>query len=104
VRFNGATGAFIDTFVPALSGGLMLPIGLAFGPDDNLYVSSFNDVLRYNGTTGAFMDAFIPGGTGGLDRPVYLAFTPAPAISEPTTLMLLAATTLAMFGVKFGRP
>jgi hypothetical protein len=65
VRFNGSTGAFIDTFVPPDSGGLKIVRDLTFGPDGNLYLYSSSDilidvrVLRYNGTTGAFIDTFI---------------------------------------------
>ncbi|MEH1852318.1 hypothetical protein [Nostoc sp.] len=38
-RFNGKTGAFIDTFIPAGSGGLNDPVKPVFVPDGNLYVS-----------------------------------------------------------------
>jgi hypothetical protein len=56
LRYNGTTGAYIGTFVPAGSGGLSGPAYLAFRPDGFLYVSSQNDgaVYRYNATTGAF--------------------------------------------------
>ena len=37
LRYDSATGAFIDEFVPNGSGGLIRPIGLAVGPDQNLY-------------------------------------------------------------------
>jgi hypothetical protein len=63
LRYDGLTGAFIDTFVSPDSGGLNSPFDLTYGPDGNLYVSSnvSNQVLRYNGTTGAFIDAFVSG-------------------------------------------
>ncbi|MCP3904707.1 MAG: DUF11 domain-containing protein, partial [Planctomycetes bacterium] len=72
------TGDFIDTFVPAGSGGLSGPLGLTFGPDRNLYVSSIgtNEVLRYDDLTGNFIDAFVTAGSGGLASPVGLAFGP----------------------------
>src|SRR5579884_30431 len=59
-RFNGTTGAYIDDFVPARSGGLHEPTALTFGPDGNLYVlsSGTSQVLRYKSTTGAFIDVF----------------------------------------------
>ena len=77
-RYNGETGALVDTFVSAFSGGLETPRGLVFGPDRHLYVASeSNDrILRYNKDTGAFMDAFVSAGSGGLDKPTDLAFGP----------------------------
>jgi hypothetical protein len=58
LRFNGVTGAYIDTFVTPGSGGLKSPVDLAYGSDGNLYVTSYgsNQLLRYDGTTGDFID------------------------------------------------
>ena len=76
VRYNLATGAHVDTFVTAGSGGLASAAGLAFGPDGHLYVSSqFTDtVLTYDGTTGAFLGTFVSAGSGGIDAPTALMF------------------------------
>jgi sugar lactone lactonase YvrE len=73
LRFNGATGAFIDVFIPAES---KVYGGIAFGPDGNLYVSrpSTHRVLRFNGTTGAFMDVFVSNATSPLAGPAGLIF------------------------------
>jgi hypothetical protein len=66
-RYNGTTGAFIDTFVSAGSGGLNGPGRLTFRPDGFLYVSSSNNgaVYRYSATTGAFVSTVVPISTGG---------------------------------------
>jgi sugar lactone lactonase YvrE len=72
LRFNGATGAFIDVFIPVETENVFS--GIAFGPDGNLYVSSGNRILRFNGTTGAFMDVFVSGATSPLDRAFGLIF------------------------------
>lgn len=76
-RYNAATGAFIDDF--ASGGGLVSPLGLAFGPDHNLYVSSGSsyEVKRYNGATGTFIDTFVPSASGDLTGPHGLEFGPA---------------------------
>ena len=60
-RYDGATGAFIDTFVNSGSGGLSTSKGIQFGPDGNLYVTSTaNDsVMRYDGNTGAYIDTVV---------------------------------------------
>ena len=61
LRFNAATGAFIDVF--AQGGGLMRPYGNVFGPDGHLYVASFrsDQILKYNGQTGAFIGVLAKG-------------------------------------------
>jgi WD40 repeat protein len=68
-RYNGQTGEFIDTFVPAGSGGLVNgATGLTFGPDNNLYVSSISGRFAGNSnrnssvyaTTGKLALSLIP--------------------------------------------
>ncbi len=78
LRYDGQTGAFIDTFVTDGSGGLNQPASLAFGSDGHLYVSSIAtaSILRYDGLTGAFIDAFVASGSGGLVEPHGLLFGP----------------------------
>lgn len=78
LRFNGATGAFVDVFVPAGSGGLGDPNDVTFGSDGHLYVtdgfSGTNSVLRYDGSTGDFIGVFASG--GGMMQPNRLTFGP----------------------------
>jgi streptogramin lyase len=66
LRFNGQTGAFLNTFVPVVTGGFFPDRlgGLAFGPDGNLYVSypEHKAIYRYDGRTGAFLSTFVPQG------------------------------------------
>ncbi len=89
-RFDGSTGASMGNFVGPGVGGLSGATGLAFGPDGNLYVSSWdtNAVLRYQGPDGASPGTFI--GTyasgGSLDEPTYLAFLPGEQVKviDPT--------------------
>lgn len=79
VRFNADTGAPLGVFVSSGSGGLNGPTGLTFGPDGNLYVSSFvfnQSVLRYHGKTGQFLGVFVTQQSGGLQGPMDLAFGP----------------------------
>src|SRR5207247_11148605 len=66
------------------------PVDLAFGPDDNLYVSSSrnNQVQRFNGpntndpltTPGTFLDSFVQTGQGSLQTPAGIAFGPGPKL------------------------
>jgi sugar lactone lactonase YvrE len=84
LRFDGLSGQFkgvFSTFAPGDSPGLLKrPYGMAFGPDGNLYVSSFlqDRILRFNATTGLFVDVFATGNgaPGGLNGPNDLLFTP----------------------------
>lgn len=73
-RFDGGSGAYIDT----VATGLITPVDLAFGEDGLLYVTNGNalasSVYRFEPTTGQFVDIFIPTGAGGLSGPSGLAF------------------------------
>jgi streptogramin lyase len=87
-RYDGATGAFLDTFIPNGATGKA-----RFGPDGNLYVlnSLGHSVSRYNGTTGAFIDALVVPGSGGLEAPIALVFKPSLAndvVMEAETMFL----------------
>jgi hypothetical protein len=57
LRFNGKTGAFIDTFIASNSGSLFRPEDVVFGPNNIAYVSSLfgGGVLSYDATTGEFL-------------------------------------------------
>jgi DNA-binding beta-propeller fold protein YncE len=76
MRFNGQTGAFADTFVPAGSGGLGDISDMTFGPDGRLYVlCSAQGILCYSGLDGHFISLF-----GSFPTNVYprnLAFGPS---------------------------
>ncbi|MCG8408990.1 MAG: M12 family metallo-peptidase [Phycisphaerales bacterium] len=76
LRYNGATGAFINIF--ASGGGLTAPFGLTFGPNGNLFVTAGDhEVFEYNGLSGAFVQVFVTdANNGGLDQPRGLAFKP----------------------------
>ncbi|MDX2037538.1 MAG: SMP-30/gluconolactonase/LRE family protein [Isosphaeraceae bacterium] len=76
--YNQNTGAYIRDFIAPGSGGLSVPFGITFGPDQNLYVASLGtgEVLRYNGTTGAFINKFVTKGSGGLAYPNQVLFGP----------------------------
>ena len=106
LKFEGPTGptpgAFLGTFIAGGSGGLANPLGLLFGPDGDLYVSSCvksgdvykaeahtSVVLRYDGTTGAFLSTLVAPDSGGLRCPLSMCFTE----TDPTTLNFDGATT-----------
>ncbi len=74
LRYDGETGDFIDVFVSPVSS----PIGLAFGPDGNLYVGNFHDasVHRFDGSTGETLGTFVASHAGGLDYVNSLTFGP----------------------------
>jgi WD40 repeat protein len=64
LRFNGNTGAFINTFIPTGVGGLSDPTDQVFASNGNLYVADyFDEVARgYNGATGASLGYTTSGG------------------------------------------
>jgi sugar lactone lactonase YvrE len=82
LRYDGITGAFIDAFVAAGSGGLDTPSDVLFGPDRNndavsdLYVSSnlTNQVLLYSGADGTPLGVFVAAGSGGIVGPHDMEF------------------------------
>ena len=85
LRFNGATGEFIDEFVSAPEGGITRILIPQFGPDGNLYVGEFGagftapSIRRYDGRTGAFIDVFVePNGGGMVATPDPQQFTWGP--------------------------
>ena len=65
LRYDGVTGAFLDEFITAGSGGLIAPGGIAFRQDGYIYVSSHNtgqaSIKRYDAKTGDFIDNFTSG-------------------------------------------
>src|SRR5262249_9087380 len=79
-----------------------------FGPDGNLYVSSYgtNEVLRYQGPSGAqpgaFIDVFIPAGDAGLFNPTGVTFGPDGNLyvsSRATNSVVRSGITPDFYGV-----
>lgn len=64
LRFDPTTGKFLNIFVASDStNDLNRPEGLVFGPDGNLYITSFrtdtsdtDKILRFNGAAGTYLD------------------------------------------------
>lgn len=105
LRFS-PTGQFLG--VAAAGNGLVRPYGNAFGPDGNLYVSSFrtNEILRFNGQTGEFIDVFASdnngglGTVGGLNGPNGLLFGPDGSLYVATEGTANDATGTLTFSFK----
>ncbi len=72
LRVNGATGKPLSVL-----GSGMDPVGLAFGPDRNLYVTAFEEgtIRRFNPSTGASLGVFVSR-RAGMVQPITLAFGP----------------------------
>ncbi|MDB5350556.1 MAG: regulatory domain of in-like proprotein convertase [Planctomycetota bacterium] len=94
LRYDPVSGKLLGTFIAPDSGGLLLPEGIVFGPDGNLYVASadpvldaqgnripglrgaFDKILRYDGKTGQFLDIFVAATTGLLRQAMGITFGP----------------------------
>lgn len=76
LSYDADTGNFLDTLIPAASGGLDQPHGILDRGDD-LLVCSFgtNQILRYDRATGAFLSVFA-GPASNLANPVYIVVGP----------------------------
>jgi DNA-binding beta-propeller fold protein YncE len=81
LRFNGLSGEFIDEFIPAGRGGLVLPLVLVFH-EEFLYVGdpASHAIRRYDAWTGAFVDTFVQDDPAaplmGIWDPQHFAFGP----------------------------
>lgn len=83
-NFNGnsvakfsSTGTFLGNLVSSGSGGLNGPdVGTVVGPDNILYVPSFNtnSILKYDPANGNFLGTFVPSGTLELTQPRTILF------------------------------
>ena len=76
ITYYSAQGQFLGEFVSSGSGGLGTPSCLTIGPDENLYVCSFdtNQILRYDGSSGAFLDVYISPQSNPILQPVSIQF------------------------------
>jgi outer membrane protein assembly factor BamB len=89
---NATNGVNQGNLVAAGSGGLQTPIGMAFGGDGFLYVTSANNkILKYNATTGAFVGVFADATTSDLNLPAFITIIPTPSGAA-----VLLASSLAM--------
>ncbi|MGE3312793.1 MAG: hypothetical protein AB7O66_22720, partial [Limisphaerales bacterium] len=104
-RFDASTGAFLGTFVTPRSGGAYLPIGLAFGPDGDLYAACpyidpatgvGSQILRYSGIDGAFLGTFSPDRFSGLQGPTYLVLRQSSSIPPDATIVELRNSSGAL--------
>lgn len=78
VRIDPGTSTVLDVFVqddPLTpedeNGALDGPTAAVFGPDGDLFVTSFesDEILRFDGASGAYEGVFVAAGLGGLDGP-----------------------------------
>lgn len=76
LRYDDVSGAYLDTFISAGSGGLAEPHGILERCTD-LLVASFgtDQILRFDLLSGVFIDVFVDSTTG-LDNPVTLRYGP----------------------------
>lgn len=108
LKFDASTGALQGVFVTSGSGGLRNPGEMAFGPNQNLYVSSSTNssVYEYDGQAGSFVRSY----TTGLDGARGIAFRPdgtllvASANSHSIAAFAPDGTALGTFATATGAP
>jgi hypothetical protein len=93
MRFDSATGEYVDTVVtgiPAFGAASGGSLGLAFGPEGDLYVGSqyAHAILRYDLATGELVESLPIG--GGVVGASYLAFSPVPEPGGMGLVMMAA--------------
>lgn len=78
LRFDAATGEFVDVFVEAGAGGLSAPGGMVFDPEGVLHVASVNGntVLRFD-SDGAPLPTLVDAAAAGIDAPTHITLAPA---------------------------
>ena len=83
VIFDSTTGAPVGVAIP----GLVIPSGIKFGPDGNLYVASAftSRILQYDGETGEFLSVF---GTRDNGVPVANLLDPAAGLPPDFTVFV----------------
>lgn len=88
LRYN-MDGSLHDTFIAAGSGGLSAPVGMAFGGDGFLYVTSGrSQVLKFNDQTGVYAGVFA---STNLNGGAFLTVVP-----EPGTVAAVGVGCVAM--------
>lgn len=76
-RYDGATGAFLDTFMTNDGEHKIDGVrDIVFHTDGYVYVASAytDEVLRYEASTGNFVDVFVTANSGGIDHPDGMVF------------------------------
>jgi hypothetical protein len=98
-QFDKDTGSFLGVF--AANGGSFKPSGIAFGTDNNLYVSdnASKSILQFNGTSGALLGTFASGSN--LVNPGDLAFGPSGSLFVGNTTGNLTGNILKFNGTTF---
>jgi WD40 repeat protein len=83
LKYDSITGRKLGTWIPAETGGMVIPIKLAFAPDGNLLVlhlqpsiPPISGVLEFDGMSGAFLRELVPLGSCGLGRASDFSFGP----------------------------
>jgi len=108
LQYDGVSGRFVGVFVAAGSGGLLLPMGLVFGPNGNLFVvdqppgGGLSAVFEYDGFTGDLVQVFVSRGSCGLTNGSHLTFGPNGNLlvtGEPNGLIEFDGQTGACIGI-----